>query len=234
MRFAFCFSRSCRPYPTIFALRSLPCWPGAKLRFSIGHLSVKHFEPLRNSFIPSRRQRRHTASLYRAKLRSPYRTEPVCPAIDRFTGAWRPFVPIGNLLLVDIGRWLVNFVATSQSTFNPKSSCQWGNHLDASTHLFDADCRTASQESVPSLRDSSRISDLPSTPPAAPCWAKLFRPFGAGLRRSTRIWPPKYGVRTHARMPSMPRPRKNGTTSSSVRSTTAISIRQRSQLPTES
>src|ERR1039458_2206191 len=29
---------------------------------------------------------------------------------------------------------------------------------------------------VPSLRDSGRYSDLPSTPPAAACWAKLFRP----------------------------------------------------------
>src|SRR6266496_919373 len=68
MRLAFCFSRNCSPYPTTLALRSLPCWPGAKLRFSMGHLSVKHVVPLRNSFIPSRRHRRHTASLYLAKL----------------------------------------------------------------------------------------------------------------------------------------------------------------------
>src|SRR5438874_1427027 len=71
MRLAFCFSRSWRPYPTILALRSLPCWPGAKLRFSIGHLSLKHFVPLRNSFMPSRRHKRHTASLYLAKFSSP-------------------------------------------------------------------------------------------------------------------------------------------------------------------
>src|SRR5437764_14304959 len=66
MRLVFCFSRSCRPYPTTLALRSLPCWPGAKLRFSTGHLSVKHFGPFRNNFMPSRRQRRHTAPLYLA------------------------------------------------------------------------------------------------------------------------------------------------------------------------
>src|ERR1700740_1230925 len=67
MRLVFCFSRSCKPYPTTFAFRSLPCCPGAKLRFSIGHFSEKHFAPLRNNFIPSRRQRRHTAPVYLAK-----------------------------------------------------------------------------------------------------------------------------------------------------------------------
>src|SRR5579864_2783572 len=66
MRLVFCFSRSCRPYPTTLALRSLPCWPGAKLRFSTGHLSVKHLAPFKNSFMPSRRQRRQTAPLYLA------------------------------------------------------------------------------------------------------------------------------------------------------------------------
>src|SRR5262252_2126320 len=71
MRLVFCFSRSCRPYPTTLALRSLPCWPGAKLRFSTGHLSVKHLAPFKNSFMPSRRQRRQTAPLYRANFSSP-------------------------------------------------------------------------------------------------------------------------------------------------------------------
>src|SRR5260221_4357568 len=66
MRLVFCFSRSCRPYPTTLALRSLPCWPGAKLRFSTGHLSVKHLAPFKNNFMPSRRQRRQTAPLYLA------------------------------------------------------------------------------------------------------------------------------------------------------------------------
>src|SRR5208283_4210079 len=33
--------------------------------------------------------------------------QPVHPAIDRFTGAWRPFVPIKNQWLVDSGQWLV-------------------------------------------------------------------------------------------------------------------------------
>ena len=44
-----------------FTLRSWPCWPGGKLRFSTGHLSVKHLAPFRKSFMPSRRQRRQTA-----------------------------------------------------------------------------------------------------------------------------------------------------------------------------
>src|SRR6516162_7597078 len=45
--------------------------------------------------MPSRRQRRHTASLYRAKLLSPQRTALAAdPVMDRFTGAWRPFFPI--------------------------------------------------------------------------------------------------------------------------------------------
>src|SRR5207253_8458858 len=58
---------------TILALRSFPCCPGAKLRFSTGHLSLKHLVPFRKSFMPSRRHRRHTASLYRANLFSLFR-----------------------------------------------------------------------------------------------------------------------------------------------------------------
>jgi hypothetical protein len=34
---------------------------------------------------------------------------------------------------------------------------------------------------VPSLRDSDLFPTLPSTPPSAPCWAKLFRAYGAGF-----------------------------------------------------
>src|SRR5271165_4799597 len=34
---------------------------------------------------------------------------------------------------------------------------------------------------VPSLRDSIQFHTLPSTPPSASCWAKLFRPCGADL-----------------------------------------------------
>src|SRR5208282_5621050 len=59
--------------------------PGAKLRFSMGHLSLKHFVPLRKSLIPSRRQRRQTASVYLAKLFS--------LLDDRFTGLASPFIP---------------------------------------------------------------------------------------------------------------------------------------------
>src|SRR5438067_13597634 len=87
MRLAFCFSRNCRPYPTILVLRSLPCWPGAKLRFSTGHLSLKHFEPFRNNFIPSRRQSRQTAPLILAICFFSY------SSADRFTG-WQPFFPV--------------------------------------------------------------------------------------------------------------------------------------------
>src|SRR5271157_4201142 len=36
----------------------------------------------------------------------------------------------------------------------------------------------ATQERVPPLRGSGSFPTLPSTPPSAPCWAKLFRPFG--------------------------------------------------------
>src|SRR5215469_11329576 len=81
MRLAFCFSRSCRPYPTTLALRSLPCWPGAKLRFSIGHLSLKHLGPFKNNFMPSRRQRRHTGPLYLANFSFSYSSSD-----DWFTG----------------------------------------------------------------------------------------------------------------------------------------------------
>src|SRR5215470_17570722 len=92
MRLAFCFSRSCRPYPTTLALRSLPCWPGAKLRFSIGHLSLKHLGPFKNNFMPSRRQRRHTGPLYRANFRSPILL------VTIGLQAWLPFFPIRFLL----------------------------------------------------------------------------------------------------------------------------------------
>ncbi len=34
---------------------------GGKLRFSMAHLSLKHFAPFRNSFMPSRRHSRQTA-----------------------------------------------------------------------------------------------------------------------------------------------------------------------------
>src|SRR5208282_6844640 len=55
---------------TIFGRRDFPCCPGAKLRFSISHLSVRHRCPFRNSLTPSRRHSRQTASRYLAKLTS--------------------------------------------------------------------------------------------------------------------------------------------------------------------
>ena len=69
MRLTFCFSRSCTPYPCILT-RRFPCWPGAKLRFSMAHFSVKQRFPLRNSFIPSRRQSRQTEPRIRATTSS--------------------------------------------------------------------------------------------------------------------------------------------------------------------
>src|SRR5208337_1494113 len=40
---------------------------------------------------------------------------------------------------------------------------------------------TSLREPVPPLRGSVRFSTLPSTPPAAPCWARLSRPCGSEL-----------------------------------------------------
>src|SRR5437016_11073372 len=71
MRFTFCFSRSCSPYPISFALRSCPCCPGAKFLFSIPQEGLKHLSPFRNSFIPSLRHNLHTGPIYLAKLNSP-------------------------------------------------------------------------------------------------------------------------------------------------------------------
>src|SRR5438132_13887157 len=71
MRFTFCFSRNCNPYPTIFALRSWPCWPGEKFLFSIPQEGLKHLSPFRNSFIPSLRHNLQTGPIYLAKLDSP-------------------------------------------------------------------------------------------------------------------------------------------------------------------
>src|ERR1051326_8983065 len=71
MRLTFCFSRNWRPYPTIFALRSRPCCPGAKFRFSMPQEGLKHLSPFRNSFIPSLRHNLHTGPIYLATLNSP-------------------------------------------------------------------------------------------------------------------------------------------------------------------
>src|SRR5579871_262688 len=94
MRLVFCFSRSCRPYPTILALRSFPCCPGAKLRFSRGHLSLKHLLPFRNSLMPPDGT---GGILHRYN-------EPSCFSFldDRFTGLASPFVPDGKSF---VGRW---------------------------------------------------------------------------------------------------------------------------------
>src|SRR5579862_3735659 len=76
MRRTFCFSRSWRPYPTVFFIfLFFPCCPGMKLRFSIAHFSEKQRSPLRNSFIPSRRHSRQTGPMYLAiKILSAYYT----------------------------------------------------------------------------------------------------------------------------------------------------------------
>src|SRR5262245_4652871 len=68
MRLTFCFSRSWSPYPMIFALRSRPCCPGAKFRFSIPHDGLKQRSPLRNNFIPSLRQSLQTGPEYLANV----------------------------------------------------------------------------------------------------------------------------------------------------------------------
>ena len=39
-------------------------------------------------------------------------------------------------------------------------------------------------ETLPSLRDSDQIFHLPSTPPSAPCWAKLSRAYGTRISLS--------------------------------------------------
>ncbi len=47
-------------------MRPRPCSPGGYERRSIAHFSVRHRSPLRNSFIPSRRQMRHFGPRSRA------------------------------------------------------------------------------------------------------------------------------------------------------------------------
>src|SRR2546425_5952209 len=83
MRFTFCFSRSCSPYPISFALRSCPCCPGAKFLFSIPQEGLKHLSPFRNSFIPSLRHSLHTGPIYLAKLNSPSLGRPAAIVWDR-------------------------------------------------------------------------------------------------------------------------------------------------------
>src|SRR5262249_13672 len=68
MRLTFCFSRNCRPYPMIFALRSRPCCPGAKFLFSIPQDGLKQRSPFRNNFIPSLRQSLQTGPMYLANV----------------------------------------------------------------------------------------------------------------------------------------------------------------------
>src|SRR2546421_11978923 len=52
-------------------MRPRPCSPGGYERRSIAHFSVRHFSPLRKSFIPSRRQTRHFGPMSRATLDPP-------------------------------------------------------------------------------------------------------------------------------------------------------------------
>ena len=48
------------------------------------------------------------------------------------------------------------------------------------------------------VRDSGLFPTLPSTPPAAPCWAKLFRADGAGFSASKLHWQIPSFVLTYA------------------------------------
>ena len=55
--------------------------------------------------------------------------------------------------------------------------------------MFETKCEfpqglTGCVGTVPSLRDSNLFPTLPSTPPPAPCWAKLSRAYGAGFSAS--------------------------------------------------
>src|SRR5579872_7353544 len=95
MRRTFCFSRSWRPYPTVFFIfLFLPCCPGMKLRFSMAHFSEKQRSPLRNSFIPSRRHSRQTGPMYLAiTIVSAYQTL-------RFLGGLHPLWGMGVLSLI--------------------------------------------------------------------------------------------------------------------------------------
>src|SRR5690348_3023523 len=52
-------------------MRPRPCSPGGYERRSIAHFSVRQRSPLRNSFIPSRRQMRHFGPRSRATLDPP-------------------------------------------------------------------------------------------------------------------------------------------------------------------
>src|SRR3954471_19348103 len=65
MRAHFCFSRFCSRY-SLSLVRPRPCSPGGYGRISIGHFGDSHLEPLRNSFIFSRRQRLQSAPVYLA------------------------------------------------------------------------------------------------------------------------------------------------------------------------
>src|SRR3569832_2987600 len=86
MRRSVCFSRSwvaCsdrRP-------RRWPCWPGGNVRFSTAHLAVKHFSPLRKSFSPSRRHKRHFGPIYFATLISQPRHDASSADATRYGGS---------------------------------------------------------------------------------------------------------------------------------------------------
>src|SRR3989304_5530410 len=82
MRLIFCFSRSCFAYSESLRRRAVlcPCCPGAYGRRSTGHFSVKHFVPLRKSFVPSRRQGRQVGPVERTGQTLPRfgGRQPVC------------------------------------------------------------------------------------------------------------------------------------------------------------
>src|SRR5580704_2541500 len=100
MRRTFCFSRSWRPYPTVFFIfLFLPCCPGMKLRFSIAHFSEKQRSPLRNNFIPSRRHSRHTGPMYLAITLVSACLYPTRHTL-RFLGGLHPLCGMGVLSLI--------------------------------------------------------------------------------------------------------------------------------------
>src|SRR6185436_2841668 len=92
MRLIFCFSRSCFEYSDDLRRRAVfcPCWPGAYGRRSTGHFSVKHFVPLRKSFVPSRRHCLQLGPVYR----------PITQTLRRLGGR-QPLCGIGVTSLID-------------------------------------------------------------------------------------------------------------------------------------
>src|SRR5260370_38586160 len=184
-----------RPYPATLVRRDCPCCPGTKLRFSMAHFSAKQRSPFKNSFCPSRRHRRQTASRCLAKYVSP-----LLPTT------------ISSRIVLPLCQSQVSIVALyprrANSTHRDRQSetRHASRRTENSAHWASALARSNSRDMRPRLRHTSKIK-RPALPDS---WADRTEPehqLGAAamqmgpLHRLSLRGPGVLGDKTEVRVP---------------------------------